>query len=486
MPKVLCALVSGLLIALGSSKMSNATPPNILFIGVDDLRPELACYGADYMHTPAMDQLAQSGMRFDAAYCQQAVCLPSRISLFTGMRPDSTGVRDLKTKFRKTIPDAITLTQHFRAAGYHTIGMGKVLHDEQPAEWNEWHDTKKLPEVQEYHNPQTIQTIEDKTAAAEAKGLKGEAFRKFTKGPSTEWADVPDNHYADGAMTDLAIQKLKENKHRPFFLTVGYKKPHLPFVAPKKYWDLYDRNELEIPENYFTPKDAPQVALMTWGELRAYSDIPKQGPVADDKALDLIHGYRASVSFVDAQIERLLQALETEGLTENTIVVLWSDHGWKLGEHAMWCKHTNYEIDARVPLLISYPSAVKANNVSASPVELIDLYPTLCDLAGLEPPSQCEGKSLTPLFSNPKPAHYQYAYNQFTRARNTGGDIIGYSVKVPEGRYTEWINIVSEKAVAHEFYDHQHDPDENQNVYTTLSPEQTQYYSRLISKHRNK
>ncbi|HAV13022.1 MAG TPA: iduronate sulfatase, partial [Opitutae bacterium] len=348
----LCALIGGAFSVLSAA----SDRPNILILSIDDLRPELGCYGATHMVTPAIDKLANESVLFEQAYVQQAVCLPSRISLFTGMRPNSTGVHDLYTKFRETIPNAVTMTQHFGANGYRTYGLGKVYHNEQSSEWTDWINTNSIEGVNGYQNPKTLETIQRLMAEAQAKGLKDKALRQYIKGPAYESADAPDSSYHDGAMTDLAIQALQAHGDEPFFMVVGYKKPHLPFVAPKKYWDLYDFEGIQLPSNYYAPEDAPRIAQMTWGELRSYSGIPAKGPVDDLTARKLIHGYYASVSFVDAQIARLMEALEVAGLADNTIVVLWGDHGFKVGEHAMWCKHTNYEIDARVPFIIKAPS----------------------------------------------------------------------------------------------------------------------------------
>lgn len=459
-------------------------PPNILFIGVDDLRPELNCYGASQMQSPNIDRLAADGIRFDRAYCQQAVCLPSRISLFTGLRPNSTGVHDLQTKFRDTIPDVVTLPQILGKAGYYTIGMGKVYHDEQPKEWSEWIDVKDAKNVKTYHLESTRVVLDEREAEAKSKGLKGKAKRHFLKGPSVEAADRPDAEYEDGAMTQIAIEKIKSSKAhggKPFFMTVGFRKPHLPLIAPKKYWDLYNRSDIKLPENYFLPKDAPKLALSTWGELRAYSDIPQSGPLSGDKAIDLIHGYYASVSFVDAQIGLLLDAIKAEGLDENTLVVLWSDHGWKLGEHAMWCKHTNFEIDARVPLIIRTPASANSNQTSDAMVELVDLYPTLCEFAGTSIPEQCEGKSLVPLLRQQKDVQWrEHAMSQFKRTRKKGGDIVGYSIRLPKGRYTEWINSQTGKIRASEYYNHENDPDENHNVYAELSKDESTALSKRL------
>lgn len=442
-----------------SLSASDIERPNVLILSIDDLRPELGCYGATHMVTPHMDHLAGQSMRFDQAHVQQAVCLPSRISLFTGMRPNSTGVHDLQTKFRETIPEAVTLPQHFAAHGYKTIGMGKVFHDEQWGEWSQWIDTNKLSGVKPYQNPETQAKIESLRQEARQKGLKGTQLRRYTRGPAFEMADVPDESYHDAAMTSRAIEALKQVKDQAFFMVVGYKKPHLPFVAPKQYWDLYNFDAIQLPANYYTPKAAPSIAQMSWGELRAYSGIPEKGPVDTMTARHLIHGYYATVSFVDAQIGRLMEALEKEGLAENTIVILFGDHGFKIGEHAMWCKHTNYEIDTRVPFLIKTPwPSLKAESTTAL-VELLDLYPTLCDLTALPTPDQCEGSSLLPLLKDSQAPWTDLAYSQYPRH----GGVVGYSVKSPYARYTEWRSKKTNAIIAREYYDHQIDPNENLN-----------------------
>jgi iduronate 2-sulfatase len=261
-------LTAAISIGLALACVTNANAvdrPNILFIGVDDLRPELNCYGASHMKTPNIDRLASQGVRFERAYCQQAVCLPSRISLFTGMRPDSTGVHDLNTKFRKTIPNAATMPQLFRSAGYRTVGMGKVYHDEQPQEWDNWIDTKELASDTEYHLDDIVANLEKRESEANSQGLKGKMLRQYVKGPSTEAADRPDIEFEDAAMTRLAIEQLKTDGDKPFFMTVGYHKPHLPLIAPQKYWDLYERTDIRLPENDFLPKGSPRLAHSTWG-----------------------------------------------------------------------------------------------------------------------------------------------------------------------------------------------------------------------------
>lgn len=460
-PKILrfCALALSLVVTDLCASDLAVGKPNVLILSIDDLRPELGCYGAAHMQTPHIDALASQSIRFDQAYVQQAVCLPSRISLFTGMRPNSTGVHDLQTKFRETIPNALTMTQFFGRNGYATVGMGKVYHDEQWNEWDHWVDTYNLPGINGYQDSATQARLEVLTKEAKAKGLKGKVFRQYTKGPAYESADAPDSAYHDGAMTDLAIEHLKAKGDAPFYMVVGYKKPHLPFVAPKKYWDLYPKESITLPENYYLPEDSPQIAHMTWGELRAYSGIPQKGDLDESTALELIRGYYASISFVDAQIGRLMAALETEGLTDNTIVVLWGDHGWKLGEHRMWCKHTNYEIDTRVPFLIKAPGHGFQSGSTAALVELLDLFPTLADLTGLPTPEQCEGSSLVPLLKDSDAEWTELAYSQYPR----WGGVMGYSVKSHEGRYTEWLDQETDTIKAREYYDHRIDPNENKN-----------------------
>lgn len=433
--------------------------PNILILSVDDLRPELGCYGENHMVTPRIDSLASESTLFEQAYVQQAVCLPSRISLFTGMRPDSTGVQDLETKFRQTVPEAVTLTQLFGQNGYTTIGMGKVYHDEQWREWDRWIDTYNIPGINGYHDPATNNDIARRKREAKKQGLKGRAKRQHIKGPAYEMAEAPDSRYHDGAMTELAIEQLKQSGDDPFFMVIGYKKPHLPFVAPKRYWDFYPEGSISLPDNYFLPQNSPKIAHMSWGELRAYQGIPAKGSVDEATARKLIRGYYACVSFVDAQVGRILDTLESEGLAEKTIVVLWGDHGFKVGEHAMWCKHTNYEIDTRVPFLIKVPGSDFQPGRTNALVELLDLYPTLADLAGLPTPAQCEGASLVPLLKDPEAEWNEFAYSQYPR----WGGVIGYSVKSAEGRYTEWLHEASGRVRAREFYDHRIDPEENQN-----------------------
>lgn len=414
--------------------------PNVLFIAVDDLRPELGCYGNKQVFSPNIDKLAAKGLTFERAYCQQAVCSPSRTSLLTGCRPDTTKVYDLETHFRTTIPDVVTLPEHFKKHGYQVEAYSKIYHGtlNDEASWS-------VP----WWGPSGSST------PSSQKGHK--------RGPATECSEVPDNTYQDGKTADKVVSRLKELKDikgKPFFLAVGFLKPHLPFVAPKKYWDLYQPNDIKVAANPSPPKDFPSLAGANWGELRSYSDMPAKGPVSDEDARRLIHGYLASVSYVDAQIGRVLDELDQQGLRNNTIVILWGDHGFKLGEHGMWCKHTNFELDVQSPLIISVPGQQTAGQQTRALTEFVDVYPSLCDLAGLPKPEHLEGTSFVPLVKDPTLPWKKAAFSQYPRGKNT----MGYSLRTERYRYTEWLDMRTQGVIARELYDHQSDPAENSNI----------------------
>ncbi len=462
-------LIAGLAVfcAISVKSMASTPPqrPNILFIAIDDLRPQLGCYGFSQMNSPNIDRLADSGVLFERAYCQQAVCLPSRISLMTGLRPDTTKVQDLHTDFRKTVPDAVLLPQYLKKQGYYTVGMGKILHTEEPSAWDKWHDIKTERQISAYFTDEALEYIAERTAEAEKLKIKSADVRKFTKGPAFEMADEPDSSYHDGAMTDTAIEFLRDRSDQPFFLALGFKKPHLPFVAPKKYWDMYDRERLPLAPNRYPPKGSPPIAHMSWGELRAYKDMPKDYDenVTSRQAKELIHGYYACVSFVDAQIGRLLDELDRLNLSGDTVVILWGDHGWKLGEHDMWCKHTNYENDAWVPMIIRSPGRHKPGTRTKALVEHVDIYPTLCELAGGNIPDYCQGRSFVPLLADPDKPWKEAAISQYPRSQG-GKSYIGYSIRTESYRYVEWIQKDTGETFARELYDHEKDPQENQNL----------------------
>ena len=320
------------------SNQTQSHPLNVLFIAVDDLRPALGCYGDRIAKTPNIDALASRGMVFSRAYCQLAVCCPSRLSLLTGLRPDTIRVWDLGTHFREARPDVVTLPQYFQHNGYVTQSLGKILHgsgkpSKDPPSWSvaPRFDSVRDPRVR-YALPTNLQ----------GKGLKRSA---------SEAASVPDSTYIDGIVCDAALEALNElkQKRQPFFLAVGFRKPHLPFCAPQKYWDLYDRKQIPPPVSDRYPLDAPELATRSWMELEGYSDIPTDAPMSSAKMSELRHGYYACVSYVDALVGRVLEELKSLHLADNTVVVLWGDHGFHLGEQGLWTKANNYELSTRAP-----------------------------------------------------------------------------------------------------------------------------------------
>ena len=438
--------------SMASMEERETMRPNILFIAIDDLRPDLGCYGDSITISPNIDRLATNGLVFNRAYCQQAVCSPSRTSLLTGMRPDSTKVWDLETHFRSTIPTVVTLPQYFKQQGYYTTWWGKLFH------------ASLLDSVSWTHQGERLEP-DNNWRAYVTEAAKREAARNNGGGPPYEIAEVADNAYPDGQVADNAIatlEKIKKDVKKPFFLALGFYKPHLPFNAPKKYWDMYNPEDFKIPSMDTAPKNAPPIALTDWWELRAYSGVPQQGKVSDDMALKLIHGYHACISYTDAQVGRVLKKLKDLGLDKNTIVVLWGDHGWKLGEYGDWCKHTNFEIDTRSPLIIKDPRMASKGQNTMALVEFIDIYPTLCDLAGLEIPDRQEGSSLLQILRNPKLPGKKMVVSQYPKQKN---EIMGYSYRTDRYRYTKWLqNDGSNKVLELELYDLQKDPASTINV----------------------
>jgi arylsulfatase A-like enzyme len=432
---------------------------NVLFVAVDDLRTELGCYGVKEVKSPNIDRLAASGTLFERAYCQQAVCSPSRTSLLTGCRPDTTKVYDLETHFRTNLPDVVTLPQHFKASGYFTRSVGKIFHGglDDARSWSEPPAKAGRPM---YLLPENQALVARKAKAAEGKTFKTPSARyNAMAGPAWECADVPDNAYSDGAIADAAIEMLRAAKDKPFFLAVGFLKPHLPFIAPKKYWDLYKREAIPQAPNPFPPMDATRFTLADWGEMRAYDDIPRVGPVTEEQSRTLKHGYYACVSYMDAQLGRVLDELDRLGLRERTVVVLWGDHGWKLGEHGAWCKHSNLENDARAPLICQAPGQKAAGGRSRALVEFVDIYPSLCALAGLSLPTHLEGMSFAPLLDAPDRPWKPGAFSQYPR-----GKVMGYSLRTERYRFTRWVMRADGAEQARELYDHASDPQENQNI----------------------
>ncbi|MDO5970627.1 sulfatase [Flavivirga aquimarina] len=461
--------------------------PNILFIPVDDLRPELGCYGNKHIKTPNIDKLAKEGVLFNRTYCQQAVCNPSRASLLTGLRPDSIQVWDLTTKFRNNVPDIVTLPQYFKQNGYTTIGLGKTFHNDIPdsISWTERPHLKGFPfdpdAVYATELNKQIQENKKQKLIAQGKNRIDPLGHWYLKANSIENADVDDDAYYDGAQTTYAINKLQKlaAQKTPFFLSVGYYKPHLPFNAPKKYWDLYHRDSIPLASNQYIPDKSPDYAVHGDQELRSYDDnhdltLPHESPWNEERQKEIKHGYYASVSYTDAQIGRLINELQRLDLIKNTIIVLWGDHGWKLGEHNGWGKMSNYDIDVHVPMIIS-GAKVKAKGAKTNALtEFIDIYPSLCDMAGLPVPSHLQGKSFVPLLENPekewKSAVFsQYLLGRFGPLKKRKQERMGYSIKTDQYRYIEWYSWnkkLKKKGtfLDRELYDHFTDSDENSNI----------------------
>lgn len=447
-------------------KFGALAAPNVLFIAIDDLRPALGCYGDQTAFSPNIDKLAARGTVFNRAYCQLAVCAPSRLSLITGLRPDSIKVWDLGTHFREALPDIVTLPQLFKNKGYYTRSIGKILHgggtaSKDPPSWSEnaVFDYVREPSLR-YSLPKNLVGAQLKHA-------------------SLEKANVPDNAYTDGVVCDTALEALESlaKKDQPFFLGVGFRKPHLPFVAPSKYWDLYDRDEIPRRASDSHPKGAPDYATRSWLELEGYTDIPQDtAELTPEKIQELRHGYYACISYVDAMIGRLLDRLEELELADDTVICIWGDHGFHLGEQGLWTKANNYELSARVPLILSVPGQPNQGATSNALVELVDLYPTLTELCGLGTPGELEGISLKPLLEAPDRPWKTAAFNQFPRMYKENrhakhGEVMGYAVRTEHYRYVQWKDWKSGDILEEELYDHQNDPNEMNNVAS--NPEYT-------------
>lgn len=449
-------------------------PPNLLFIAIDDLRPALGCYGDPIAITPNIDRLASQGTLFNRAYCQLAVCGPSRLSLLSGRRPDTIQVWDLKSHFRETLPDLITLPQHFKNNGYYTRSIGKIHHGSGPP-------MKDPPSWSEEPLYDSGRKHEWRYASAENRAVV------TLKRSSVEGENVPDSTFVDGLVCDAAedaLATLKEQK-QPFFLGVGFRKPHLPFVAPKKYWDLYDREDIPKPITNSHPEGAPEFAVRTWNEIEGYTDIPiNLAEITPEKIQELRHGYYACISYIDTLVGRLLDKLDELDLANDTIICFWSDHGFHLGEQGLWTKANNYELSARVPLIISAPGQSHPGSASNALVELVDLYPTLAELCGLTLSPDLEGLSLVPLLEDANRPWKSAAFNQYPRdfteiKHKRHGDVMGYSIRTNRFRYVQWREWTSGKIHVHELYDHQNDPNEMKNLAG-----QPEYISTLIQHQR--
>ncbi|WP_257669388.1 sulfatase [Parapedobacter tibetensis] len=471
-----------------SAQQPAARRPNVLLILVDDLKPATGSYGDPVAITPNIDRLASKGMQFNHAYANQAVCGPSRYNLMLGSRSSSTGIYTFGRDFRKLYPEAVTLPQYFKQNGYHCESMGKVYHIghgsyNDTASWSVPHH-KDL--VVEYVDPASTGgklTREEALFGNRDKDLA----KTLIRGPAWESPEVEDDAYADGRTANRAIQRLralKKNPEQPFFLAIGFARPHLPFSVPQKYWDRYDPEKLPMPFYEKAPKGAPDYAGKRDVEISQYSPIPlssEQDPFPAHLTRKLIHGYYAGVSYVDTQIGKVLQELEALDLDENTIVVFWGDHGFHLGELGIWTKHVNYELACRIPLIVCAPGITRPGTHTDQPAETVDIYPTLAALAGLDKPGVLQpfdGLSMVSVLQHPEVHIRDHVYHCFPR-----GGRLGRAIRTDRYRLVEWKKIGADPQSAElELYDYQDGPVEHENI-ADQRPEVVAALRKLLNTH---
>ncbi|MFA5057747.1 MAG: sulfatase [Opitutaceae bacterium] len=468
------ALVFGLLVH--ATLAAERPRPNVLFICADDMRPWLGCYGQPRAITPHMDTLAAAGVRFDSAHCQFALCMPSRTSLLSGLRPDEAGrqiylstgegsLHDPNQSIRHLRPDIVTLPQYLRQQGWRTVSIGKVGHDWDERGFDEYRlgPAETYNEFEFYVLPESRAKLKDKSLNLPPRGIPFEAADR---------ADIEYNDTIIAADTVTTLQRLKA-RGEPFFLAVGLFRPHMPLVCPKRYWDRYPADQMVLATNLKQPADVGPFARFS-GPTQTnwkYYRFPEKadGSVDEVTMRDMIRGYLACITFVDVQIGQILDELKAEGLDKNTIVVLWSDNGYHLGEHGEWNKVTNYEEGTRVPLIIVDPAAPHAGRVVSQPVELLDLYPTFCDLLGLPKPKHLEGESLLPLLRGEPGRVRACAVSIIVRSALRDlipeiDDAVGWSLRTARYRYTVWFDGRTKQILQRELFDHDTDPGENKNL----------------------
>ena len=448
----------------------DSTGLNVLFIAVDDLKPLLGCYGDTMAVTPNMDAIARKGTLFSTNYCQQAVCAPSRVSLMTSRYPDQTRIWDLQTQMREMDPGIVSLPQYLRRFGYSTAATGKIFDSrsvdddrDQPswsipygAPWDirYYNEETGKPAAYFYASPEAKDTITKLQAEAALLGVDEMTHIKAHYFPPIECADVPVDAYTDGAIANVGIELLDQLAagDSPFFLAVGFNRPHLPFNAPREFWDLYDREQFSLAAFQQKAAGSPDIAYHNSSELRSYTGIPESGSVPEETQLELIHGYYAATSYIDHLIGSLIRRLDELGLTDQTAIVLWGDHGWHLGDHDLWCKHSNFEQATRSPLIISYPGQPHPGASTSSPTEFTDIAPSICEITHVEIPVFFEGESLIPLMEDTMAVVRSGSLSQYPR-----GSRMGYSLRTERYRYTEWVNSDGSHYES-ELYDYQVDP----------------------------
>lgn len=456
---------------------------------VDDLKPALQCYGDKLAISPNIDKLAVRGTRFNLAYCNQAVCAPSRYTLMLGAHSTSTGLYGLGSRLRRDYPQAVTIPQHFHQHGYRTESLGKIFHighgnQGDPQSFSVPHFKEKVIEyVDPSSKPDGGLTREE--AMFQNQPAPPGGMNQLPRGAAYEAPDVEDNAYADGRVAEETIRRLAAAKKRsqPFFIATGFARPHLPFSAPKKYWELYQAEQFELASNTDLPQQSPTFGHKRGGEIRNYFPVPDkdepQTAISDEVARKLIHGYYASVSYVDAQIGKVLDALESLELAENTLVVLWGDHGYHLGDLGIWTKHTNYEQANRIPLIFAGPG-VPGNQVTNQPAESVDIYPTLVELAKLPKPTgpqPIDGVSLVEVLKHPEKRVRDHAFHAYPKRR------MGRAIRTERYRLVEWKRPAAAVDTAeYELYDYVEDPLETRNLVSE-KPEVATRLKNILAKY---
>lgn len=457
----LALTLAALCLFSSAASAADAKRPNVLFLMSDDLNNMLGCYGDPLAKTPNIDRLAARGVRFDRAYCAFPLCGPSRNSLLTGLYPNSTGILANAQIFRQTIPSHVSMPQAFRQAGYFATRIGKLYHYNVPKSiGTNGHDDPGSWELE--LNPAGVDRLEEEP--------KIFSLRPGNFGGTLSWYASPkgDRHHTDGLMADDAawvLERCARQKDRPFFLAVGFFRPHTPYVSPQNYFDLYQEKEMPVVQGVKEDQaDIPPAGLASYKK--------EQDKLTDDLRRQCRQAYYASISFMDAQVGRVVDALDRLGLADNTIIVFTSDHGYHMGEHGLWQKQSLFEESARVPLLIVAPGAAKAGGVAKAPVGLIDVFPTLAELCNVKPSENIQGQSLAPMLKDPSVEGRGWAISQVVRGGgfrrfgaspavgDKGKRFFGYSLRTPRWRYTEW----DEGRNGRELYDHESDPHEITNL----------------------